>query len=109
MKAKARAAAKLAAVGTLTIALAVFAAPSAMAAGGVGIQAYCTNTYPGASAQAILVTQNAYGWRCKLNWHNNSEVVGVSVANACIQQHGMKSRAYLINNDSTSPYNWRCT
>lgn len=81
----------------------------ASAAGGVSVASYCSTNYAGASPSAVLVSSDAYGWRCKVRWHIFWEYVGVDMNVACKQQHGTSSSAYLLNNDSSSPYNWRCT
>lgn len=85
-------------------------AQPAQAAGGVNVDQHCRTTYAGASPSAVLVSNDAYGWRCKIRATNGMwQQVGANIGHACIQQHGNSSRAYLLNGNASSPYNWRCT
>ncbi|PIE00865.1 MAG: hypothetical protein CSA81_13365, partial [Acidobacteria bacterium] len=98
----------LAVFALATVGMLGFSQP-ASAAVGVSVVEYCSTNYAGASPSAVLVSDDAYGWRCKLRWHIFWRHLGVDMHVACKQQHGTSSRAYLLNNDSSSPYNWRCT
>lgn len=81
----------------------------ASAASGVSVASYCSVTYAGASPTAVLVSNNAYGWRCRIKWGLFTKDVGVDMNVACKQQRGNSSSAFLLNGDASSPYNWRCT
>ena len=86
------------------------AAPAQAASRGVDINGYCAATYAGAQGKAVTVSNDAYGWRCQLRdsafgTHN----VGINMTLACRWQYGNNTSAFLINNDSSSLYNWRCS
>ena len=67
----------LAAFALATIGMLGFSQP-AYAAGGVSVASYCSTNYAGASPSAVLVSSDAYGWRCKIKWHTFWEHTSVS-------------------------------
>lgn len=105
-----RAAGSAIAVSAIALVGLVGLAQPAYAAGGVDINQHCRTTYAGASPSAVLVSNDAYGWRCKIRATNGMWMnVGANISQACKQQHGLSSNAYLLNGNASSPYNWRCS
>jgi hypothetical protein len=80
-----------------------FAAPflAAMRRGGIDMNAACSRQYPGSSA--VLLEQNAFGWRCY-----GSAVIRVDMNQACRDQYDNGSAFASYNNDFESPYSWAC-
>lgn len=76
---------------------------------GVSIQSYCASTYAGAYGKAVTVGSNAYSWRCQVRWNGNVKNLDIDMNDVCKKQYSTSSRAYLVNNDSSSLYNWRCS
>lgn len=97
-------------VGVFVLSIgAALVAPAAMAAtNDINVQEYCSANYGGGMPSAVLVSNDAYGWRCRVRWHFFYNDVDVDMRNACMQQHGVHSHPYLINNDPSNPYGWRC-
>ena len=70
--------------------------------GGVNLDAYCKR-YHGQSSRAVVVEQQATGWRCK---NSNGAVFGISVQRACVDTYGMPIKAIVIGEGL--PGDWRC-
>lgn len=86
------------------------AAPAQAATRSADINGYCIGTYAAAQGKAVTVSNDAYGWRCQLRDSAfGSHNVGIDMNQVCIRQYGSSSRAFLLNNDSSSLYNWRCS
>lgn len=83
--------------------------PAYAAVRGIDVQWYCSTQYAGAYGKAVTVGSNAYSWRCQVRWNVIfTKNLDIDMNHACKKQYGTSSRAYLINNDSSSLYNWRC-
>lgn len=92
----------------LSVGAAVIAPPTMAATYDIDIQDYCSTNYGAGRPSAVLVSNDAYGWRCRVGWHIFYNDLDVDMRNACMQQHGVHSRPYLVNNDPSNPYGWRC-
>jgi hypothetical protein len=78
--------------------------------GNVNLQEYCQSTYGTAIqvAQAVLIEQNAYGWRCKVTDNNSTPLYyDINVTDACQSQYG--SGAQDAYRDFDDPYSWYCS
>lgn len=88
--------------------------------GGVNLEEFCQRRYGG---KAVLVSRNAYGWRCQLTSVGVNVGVGIptsvsggvsasgsrmaiSVNEVCEMQYGGGAQARTF--DSRDPYSWRC-
>jgi hypothetical protein len=88
--------------------------------GGVNLEEFCQRRYGG---RAILISRNAYGWRCSVSSAGVSVGVGlptgvnagasksgtqyaISVNEVCALQYGGGAQAQTF--DSRNPYSWRC-
>ncbi len=78
--------------------------------GNVDLQEYCQSTYGSAIqvAQAVLIEQNAYGWRCKVTDATSTPLYyDINVTDACQSQYG--SGAQDAYQDFDDPYSWYCS
>ena len=70
--------------------------------GEINIDKYCKNRF-GQAAQAKLVENTAWGWRCSIR----QDLVTLSMDNACRFQYPNK-KAYSRAKNSRDPYSWIC-
>ncbi|MGK7901768.1 MAG: hypothetical protein AB4352_10205 [Hormoscilla sp.] len=87
------------ALGSLTYALTA----EARELGGVNLNKYCQNRFNNPRARAVLVQNNAWGWRCQLG----QDKVSISMDNACKIQYN-NQRAYSRATNPSDPYSWKC-
>lgn len=83
-------------------------APSGSAAtalGGIDISGACADQWPGTVAR--LVSNNVYGWRCRVYYSVGWRDFGVDLNRACRTQYG-RSNAYAKYGNYNDPYSWRC-
>ena len=88
--------------------------------GGVNLEEFCQRRYGG---KAVLVSRNAYGWRCRLisggvnvggglppsvsgGVSASGSWMAISVNEVCEMQYGGGAQARTF--DSRNPYSWRC-
>ena len=87
------------ALGTLT-----YAFPAeARELGGLNLNRYCRHVFKDRGARAVPVTQNAWGWHCKLG----GDLVSLSMDNACKWQY-RSQRAYAQTSNPADPNSWKC-
>lgn len=100
------------AVATVAVILMAVGAATPAQAGerNLDVNGYCINTYAGSLGKATTVSRDAYGWRCQLkDTGGGSHNVGIDMNAVCHWQYSIRSKAYLLNNDSSSLLNWRCS
>ena len=69
------------------------------------IAAYCRATY-GEPSTSILLTYDAYGWKCAVQINRLISFVKVDITDVCATQ--FKARSYAATYDDTSPFTWQC-
>jgi hypothetical protein len=72
--------------------------------GGVNLQSYCSWKYPYQGAQAVLVSNDAGGWRCKVG----TVYFNISVDDTCKWQYGSWGYVWASTSNWSDPYSWRC-